>query len=308
MKVKSIGFAITNDNINVNNSDLMAAIIKTSNRIHSHSDYSRQILISEDVNYYKGLVVTFRTQKKNCKSTSIGGKFELKVEDLINGEKLVSFNFFAIKKSTMKGLFMYHHGSCSLNGLFTHLQTISNEFIRTTCANEIESLGDKAKQKVKTAINKKYKIRPSFNLITNNSDISSILRKFKKINHASFKFDYIDFKGGPMTALEPYTNSTQINFNIDPKERSKTSPLAQTLSDIYKGFTGISKARVTAIDFADNEKVVNFMNCPVFFETYDFDVIAPQVDGVTNDNYQTNGIFDMIINEIESGANKNAFN
>lgn len=35
------------------------------------------------------------------------------------------------------------------------------------------------------------------------------------------------------------------------------------------------------------------MNCPVF-ETYDFDIIADKVNGLTNDNYTTNPVFDMI--------------
>lgn len=52
---------------------------------------------------------------------------------------------------------MYHHGSCSLNTLFSHLETISNEFIRNQNKEEIKKLGDKPKQKEVTAINKNTK-------------------------------------------------------------------------------------------------------------------------------------------------------
>lgn len=49
------------------------------------------------------------------------------------------------------------------------------------------------------------------------------------------------------------------------------------------------------------------MNCPTFFESYDFDTIAEKVDGLTSDNYTTNPIFGMIKDEILNGANRYAF-
>lgn len=307
MKVKSLGFSISNTNPHISIADAMLALIASSSRIHNRTDYSRQILISDDNGFYSGLVVTFRNQKKNCKSNFKDGKFKLTVEDLTDGDKLASFNFFCISKKSMNGLYMYHHGSCSLNGLFTHLQTVSNEFIRNLCDKDIKSLGSKSSQKDKAEVNKKYNNRFSFSLITNKKDIADILREFKEIKHASFKFDYLDFKDGPMTALEAFSNSTDINFNIAPSDRKKTSALSQSLSDAYKSLTGITKAKVTAVDHLNNEKIIDFMACPTFFETYEFDYIAEMVDGVTNDNYTTSKIFDIIKEEIMNGKNKNVF-
>ncbi len=76
---------------------------------------------------------------------------------------------------------MYHHGSCSLNTLFSHLETISNEFIRNQNKEEIKKLGDKPKQKEVTAINKKYKERLTFSLMTNKNNIQSVLCQFKRL-------------------------------------------------------------------------------------------------------------------------------
>lgn len=308
MKVKNIGFSITNDNKSISTAAVMQSLIDASARIHHRTDYSRQILISQDDLFYTGVVVTFRNQKKNCKSNLIDGKFTLKVEDLTGGEKLASFNFFCITKKTMKGLFMYHHGSCSLNGLFTHLQTVSNEFIRGECDKELKNLGDKASKKDKADVNSKYNERLSFGVIVNKNDISDILREFKEIKNATFKFDHLDFKGGPMTALESFSNSTEVNFNIDPVDRHKVVALSQSLSNAYKNLVGISKAKVTAVDHSNIEKIIDFMSCPAFFETYEFDFIAEMVDGLTNDNYAKNKIFDIIKDEIVNGTNRNVFN
>lgn len=308
MRVKSIGFSISNPNPNVNTADVMEAFIRASTREHNRIDYTRRILIS-DVNddYYYGLVVTFRNQKKNCKSQFTGGKFQLKIEDLAGNDKLANFNFFLIKKSNLTGLYMYHRGSCSLNNLFSHFQTISNEFIRELNANEVKALGDKPKHKEIIAVNKKYKDRLSFQIMTNKDDIKKILGQFKEIKKTIFKFNYIDFKGGPMTALEPFANTTTIDMTFNAGDKTKIQALSQHMYDIYKQMGGIVKARVTAVDHAGFEKVIDFMNCPTFFESYDFDTIAEKVDGLTSDNYTTNPIFGMIKDEILNGANRYAF-
>lgn len=42
----------------------MNAFINASNREHSRTDYTRKILISDVNDFYYGLVVTFRNQKR----------------------------------------------------------------------------------------------------------------------------------------------------------------------------------------------------------------------------------------------------
>lgn len=308
MQVKSLGFSITNENENINTIDVMNAFIKASSRKQDRADYTRRMLITEVNDFYYGLVVTFKNQKKNCMSKFIDGKFQLKVADLQGDEKLTTFNLFLLKKSNLRGLYMYHHGSCSLNALFSHLQTVSNEFIRNQNAEDIAKLGDKPKQKEVTAINKKYKKRFSFSIMTSKEDIKDILVQFKEIKKASFKFDYIDFKGGPMTPLEAFANSTTIDMSINPEDKYKVGQLSQAMSDTFDAMkTGISKARVTAVDHSGIEKIIDFMDCPAFFESYDFDVIAEKINGLTNDNYTSNPVFDIIKDEILNGTNKNAF-
>lgn len=308
LKIKSLGFSIENKNSNISTKEVFDKFISSSTRVYHGTDYSRQILISDDVDYYSGIALTFRNQKKNCKSTFTGGKFQLKVEDLKGDEKLVSFNFFCIKKSTLKGLYMYHHGSCSLNGLFSNLQTVSNEHIRKKNEDEIKTLGEKPKQKDVARINKKYNERFLFNVITSKKNIAVLLAEFKKIKSATFRFSFIDFKSGPMTALEPFANSTDVSFNIESNERGKTHALANKLSDVFSNAGNILKAKVIAIDHSDNERIIDFINCPTFFDEYDFDVLADNVDGLTNDNYVKNPIIAIIKEQITADKNKNVFN
>ncbi|MCS6029561.1 hypothetical protein LNO20_17340 [Klebsiella quasipneumoniae subsp. quasipneumoniae] len=111
-----------------------------------------------------------------------------------------------------------------------------------------------------------------------------------------------------MTALEPFANSTTIDMSVNPEDKTKVQALSETLDKIYHAMQGgISKARVTAVDHAGLEKIIDFMDCPTFFESYDFDEIAEKINGLTNDNYTSNPVFDIIKNEMLNGTNKNAF-
>ncbi|EKS7795070.1 hypothetical protein JGK43_003430 [Edwardsiella piscicida] len=307
MKVKSIGFSISNNNNNINTVDVMNAFIQASGREYHRPDYTRSILISDVNDFYYGLVVTFRNQKKDCKSQFIDGKFKLKIENLKGGDKLANFNFFLLKKSNLTGLYMYHHGSCSLNNLFLNLQTVCNEFVRGLRSKKINELGKNPKKSEIKEINEKYEERPSFQMMTNKNDMQAILNQFKEIKSTTFKFDYIDFKGGPMTALQPFVNTTTIDMKFNHDDKTKIQALSQNMMNAYNSMSDIVKARVTAVDHKGIEKVIDFMNCPTFFESYDFDIIAEQVDGMTNENYTTNPVFDIIKDEIQNGANKNVF-
>ncbi|CFQ72452.1 hypothetical protein [Yersinia similis] len=147
MQVKSIGFSIENENPHITSEQILNHLISHSDNEIRRLDYVRKILISDDDEFYTGLVLTFKNQKKNCKSTVKNGQFVVKVEDLKGDEKLVNFNFFCLKKETMKGLYLYYHGSCTLNTLFSQLQTNSNEYIRKLESDEIKSLGEKPSKK-----------------------------------------------------------------------------------------------------------------------------------------------------------------
>lgn len=99
-----------------------------------------------------------------------------------------------------------------------------------------------------------------------------------------------------------------MNFSIDNASRSKTSKLGQLISDAYNGVNNILKAKVVAVDYHDNERLIDVVNCPTFFKEYDFDYIADKVDGLTNDNYTSNEVIDIIKDEIIKGSNANVFN
>lgn len=307
MKIKSQGFAIVNNNPNIQITEIIDYFIKQSTHEIKRADYNRQVLLAEDGDYFTGLVLTFKNQKKNCFSTFKEGQFEIKVEDLKGEDKLVNFNFFCINRKSLKGLYLYYRGSCSLNSLFSSWQTYSNFVIRKKMRNEIALLGKKPQQADIDAINKKYENRLEFKVLVDKSNLVTMLTAFKEIKSATFRFDTVDFTEAEMIGVEQYTRNTEITFNISDSDRSKVAQVASSINQVYTAMKGISKGVVTVADHFKNERLIDMINSPCFFAEYEFDDLAVYVNGLKNDNYLTNAIIAIIKNEMEHGGKKNEF-
>lgn len=308
MKIKSIGFSITNNNSMISSKDLLSHLIKMSTHEIKRIDYNRQILLTEEANYYTGLVLTYKNQTKNCLSTIKDGQFNIKVEDILSDDKLVSFNFFCINKNSLKGLYMYHRGSCSLNSLFSSWQSFSSQLIRKKMLEELKLLPkprDEAKVK---AIHTKYEGRMSFSVLVDKSGLAALLNSFNEIKSASFRFDTVDFRDTDMMGVEQFTRNTEVTFNISDSDKSKVQQIGSSLGNVFKKLPGISKGVIHAIDFQKNERVIDLINSPCFFGEYDFDTLASHVNGLNNANYVSNAIISLIKQEMEHGSQSKEFN
>ena len=308
MKIKSQGFAIVNTNTNMQVTEIFDYFMKQSIHQIKRSDYDRQILVQDDDLYYSGLVLTYKNLRKNCLSKLKNGQFEIKVEDLKGDDKLVGFNFFCIKKSSMKGLYLYYRGSCSLNSLFSSWQTYSNFVIRRKIRQEVATLGKKPDKALVESIYKKYDQRLEFRIIIDKASLVSMLSAFNEIKSATFKYDTVDFKESELIGVEQYTRNTEITFNISDNYKNKVGQIAGSLNQMITKIPGITKGVVSVVDSAKNERLVDLINSPCFFNEYDFDTIAQHVDGLKNDNYISNPIITLIKDEIENGRKKHEFN
>ncbi|WP_370605403.1 hypothetical protein [Citrobacter braakii] len=308
MKIKSQGFAIINSNANIKMSDIFDYFIKQSTHEIKRADYDRQILVKDDGKYYSGLVLTYKNQKKNCLSKVKNGQFEIKIEDLKGDNKLVNFNFFCINKKSMKGLYLYYRGSCSLNSLFSSWQSYSNFTIRKKIRLETTALGKKPDEKLIEAIYKKYEQRLEFRVIIDKTNLISMLSAFNEIKSATFRYDSVDFTDSEMIGVEQFTRNTEVTFNISDNNKSRVGQIANSIDQMVKNVSGITKGVVSVVDYNKNERLVDLINSPCFFNEYDFDTIAQHVDGLKNDNYTTNAIISIIKDEIENGSKKNEFN
>ena len=307
MKIKSLGFSIKNNNSKVSTSDIINYLIQKSTHEIKKADYDRQILVSDDTNYYSGLVLTHKNQRKNCLSTINNGQFQIKIDDIVGDEKLVSFNFFCISKKSLKGIYMYYRGSCSLNSLFSSWQSYSSQFIRKQMRAELAKLATPKDKKQVDAIHKQYKGRLEFSIIIDKNSLSSLVQSFREIKSASFRFDSVDFNNSDMIGVEQYTRNTEISFNISDSDKTKVQVVGDSIGNLFNNMPGISKGVIRGIDHNKTERFIDLINSPCFFSEYEFDDLASHVNGLNNANYNNNAIIGIIKNEIENGKNKNEF-
>ena len=307
MKIKSIGFSIKNNNTALHIDDIIKHLINKSTHEIKRVDYNRQILLADKQNYYIGLVLTYKNQSKNCLSTIKNGQFNIKVEDILSDDKLVSFNFFCLNKKSLKGLYMYHRGSCSINNLFSSWQSYSSQLIRKKMQEEISLLPKPKDQTKIDSLHKKYEGRLEFSIIIDKAGLSTLLQSFNEIKSASFRFDTVDFKNSDMIGVEQYTRNTEVTFNISDSDRSKVQQIGANIGSLFKNIPGISKGVINAIDYNNNERIIDLMNSPCFFGEYDFDELASFVNGVNNTNYVNNAIIDLIKQEMENGSQSKQF-
>ncbi len=307
MKIKSQGFAIVNNNPHLQVTDIINYFISRSTHEIKKTDYDRQILLSEDGNYYSGLVLTFKNQKKNCLSSIKDGKFQIKVEDIKGDDKLVNFNFYCINKTSLKGLYLYYRGSCSLNSLFSSWQSYSNFVFRKTIRAEISALGKKPDQVKVDEIHKKYEPRLDFKIIIDKTNLVAMLNAFKEIKSATFRFDSVDFSDAEMIGVEQHTRNTEVTFNISDNDKTKVAQVADSINGMVTAIKGITKGVVTVADQFKNERLIDLLNSPCYFSEYEFDDLAAHVNGLTNDNYINNAIINIIKDEMENGGKKHEF-
>ncbi|MCK8575340.1 hypothetical protein [Yersinia ruckeri] len=188
------------------------------------------------------------------------------------------------------------------------MESASNEYIRNLVRDEIKNLGKKPDQKKSEAINKKYAERFEYEIIVDESNLETMLSSFKEIKSATFRFSSIGFEKPEMLGIEQFARNTEVTFNITTEDKTKTSPIARSVTKAFKSVGGILKGKVVAKDHQNHERIINFFNCPTYFNESDFDLMAEKVDGLTNDNYHKNEIVAIIKDEISNGKNKHEFN
>ena len=111
MKVRFIGFAL--ESKCPMSFDNMFAQVESRHGVHQDAgDHKRLYYIDSNAHpdYYCGLVLTIKNQKKFCKLTQLqDGKTKISVENLKDHDSLMEFNFFVLHKREYIGLYQHYH-------------------------------------------------------------------------------------------------------------------------------------------------------------------------------------------------------
>lgn len=307
MKVKRIGVTLTNNNKTIRFADFINYMISCNGEINGFENGERSFLFHEDDDFFSGVVLTFKDQRRDCRARFQDGQFTIHTSDILNDDKLIDFNFFAIKKSTMKGLYDYYHNSCSVWVLFALMRNKFRLLKADKVAGYIQAnlaLGrDKAENKAK----KIYSGRFSTQILIDDRDIPTVLAEYAKVKKIEMSFDAQQFAMGHAVALQRSSREVKLAFNIVDTEQSNIARLTQGVVELAAN-AGFKKGSASTVDSGDVERTISLLNCPKFLGECDFDNVAHRIDGLTVDNFHENAILTELKNEINEGEYRVLFN
>lgn len=124
MNIKFQGFELSVLRGSIDFDDLVAWLQSNSGKMIRFAPFDRMLCldIEEDSEYYLGLFVSIKDQKRFCEIREQNGTFELVSKDLDEGASIADFNFFVIHKETKRGIYQYYHQSCSLRQFLSYLE------------------------------------------------------------------------------------------------------------------------------------------------------------------------------------------
>jgi len=307
MQVRRIGVSLTNNNKTIRFSDFINYMISLNGERLGYESGERFFLFHEDEVFFSGVVLTFKDQRRDCRARFQNGQFTIHTADILNDEKLIDFNFFAVRKDTLKGLYEYYHNSCSVYVLFGLLRNkfnvLKSDKISEYIADNIALGRDKAEAKGK----KHYSGRLTTKVLIDERDIPTVLAEYAKVKKIEMLFDAQLFTIGHAVALQRSSRDVKVSFNITDSEQTSIDRLTQGVVELA-GNVGFKKGSVSTVDSDDIERTISILNCPKYLGKCDFEDLAHRINGLTVDNFHENEILTELKREINEGEYRVLFN
>ncbi|WP_293779168.1 hypothetical protein [uncultured Oxalicibacterium sp.] len=276
MKVRMFGFDIEAGASAISVKKFMNHLSTVSGAPKKIGEIERRIFIDDafNKNYYLGLVVTVKDQKRFCKLENSKGQIKITVENLTGDDKLMDFNFFVINKSNGIGLYQHYHQSCGLNVFGGQLVSCYKEFRESELNSEIErenknngGISTKKEQEIK----KKYRGGLRFAQLVRKESLEKILKEYKELKAFEFEISALDANVRNGIPLLGYAKKLREKLTFQ-----KGWGVSVLASEIAKAVNQINpkSGRVHAVNMFDEDVSLRIFNMPDNFGEEDFDDVA----------------------------------
>lgn len=293
MKVKYVGIKLKSNAKDISTESYYDELERLSGKIFEGTSSERHLFFNNSISkeYFYGLVVTLKDQKRFCKANMYGGEITLKAEDLLEDDKLVDFNFLAIRKDTNKGVFQYYHNSCSPSVFGDMCKKIFYEKKEFLIKKEYEKLAPnqaayvdvKAHAKAK----KKYSGRPFFAILVDDRDIEKIIRSYSEVKSLDVTFQAVESPTDSAIAAKQLSDTVTVKYRFEVKQ--DVNNIAEAASQLLKR-VGFVRGKAQAVDEFGEERMINLLNCPYDFGQEEFDELASRVDALKASEFTGNDI------------------
>jgi len=276
LKVKLYGFEIESSSEHITIDSLMASMEKSSGLPDNSRSIERRIFIDRKshAEYYSGLVVTVKDQKRFCRLEGSGGQIKIAVENLKGNDKLMEFNFFVINKKNGIGLYQHYHNSCGLNIFGTYLSSEFTSLRQSLIDNEIKMMelaNGNISDSQKKEIRKKFKAKLSFSQLVRKESLEKILSEYKKLKAFEYEFSAVDSKIREGIPLSNYASKIRekLTFASGWSIPVLSSAISEAIDKIKP-----SSGRIYATNQEGDDVSIKVFNIPDNFGEEDFDDVA----------------------------------
>lgn len=265
----------------------------------SHNPQRRKLYLNTTHNpdFYFGMIITIRDQKKFCQGQASNEDFTFDVIDLKDAHKILEFNYFLINKKSKLGLYQYYHNSCTAKSFGNYLKRLlrayCTECIDSELMNEITlNNNEDLSSAKKTKIRKKYMANLNFSILIQQEKLEELLAHYKKIKQ--FEFEY--------TTLTPtIKKATPLSSHVSKKRERLTFQIPTNVKNLAKDIASFVKSKKPKLgnikvenDRGDEENLKIF-NMPDYFATYEFDDLADKLTNVKASEFYKSDIVGLLL-------------
>ena len=217
-----------------------------------------------DEYFHRGVVLKIKDQRRFVKLQQEQHTFRIRVETLDEASRLMEFNFFILHKAAGLGVYLYHHGSTTLNTFFQLIRQARYRLVDELKHRLAEQQPPASPQAIRDATQGKL----DTGIIVRKQKIEELLEGFDSIGSLELQLTVPDVKGGLFQPLEPYLKRETVRFLFDRKHRAASVAYAVAACI---GSDNVRAGKVVALDDKGDEHILKLMNNPDYLDEVEFD-------------------------------------
>lgn len=150
-----------------------------------------QIYVADRPQFYAGLLLRIRDQRRFCELQNDGDLFKLKVTELADQNRLVDFNFLGVSKATNTGILQHYRGACGMTMFCQLIKNFDREARGIKRKKLLERIADmQGRTKLRRQISKKYGLSADACALFRPEDFRRLVNQMLDVSSVSFDSEY----------------------------------------------------------------------------------------------------------------------
>lgn len=278
MKVRIYGLAVSAEKP-IELSELFSHLEKSSGNSAEFSGHNRLLYTSGVDDFYCGLFITIKDQRKYLELKNTGSEAEMLIRSVTEGAHLADFNFFAISKKTGRGLYQHYHNSCSANQFCIFLKRKHDELRNAHIAAELAKI-ENPTEKQKAAVRKCFSGAFEWQQLVRPETLDALIASFSEVKAFSFDVATISQPEHQFTALGSFAKKVTHRFLFS--KSAKLNSLVSGIRDVLKSYQPDSGS-LEGLDMNGMEQTIHLSNNFDSFGEFDFDDVAEKMTFLPKD-------------------------